>query len=175
VIPVRPRSPGSDPRVPVIRSARPGEVEAIVEVWAVAELVSDRHAAPKELRRLLGNELRDRATGGLTTGALTTGGLTTGGLTTDLLLVAVVDDLVVATVLGTWDGRRGWVQRLAARPEWRGWGVATDLMAEVERRLRAIGCTKVNLLVEPANREVVGFYERLGFRTDELIFMEKWL
>jgi ribosomal protein S18 acetylase RimI-like enzyme len=48
-------------------------------------------------------------------------------------------------------------------------------MAEVERRLVALGCDKVNLLVEPENAGVQAYYERLGYATDPLIFMEKWL
>ncbi len=34
---------------------------------------------------------------------------------------------------------------------------------------------KVNLLVEPANRAVVGVYRQLGYDVDDLIFMEKFL
>ena len=48
-------------------------------------------------------------------------------------------------------------------------------MAELEVRLRALGCTKVNLLIEADNAAVTGFYERVGFTRDDLIFMEKWL
>src|SRR3546814_13845060 len=48
-------------------------------------------------------------------------------------------------------------------------------MAEAERRLAAIGCDKVNLLIEPDNAGVERFYRRLGYDRDELIFMEKWL
>jgi ribosomal protein S18 acetylase RimI-like enzyme len=33
----------------------------------------------------------------------------------------------------------------------------------------------VNLLIEPSNAKVQGFYTRLGYGVDELIFMEKWL
>lgn len=33
----------------------------------------------------------------------------------------------------------------------------------------------MNLLVEPANRAVVGFYRQLGYDVDDLIFMEKFL
>lgn len=93
----------------------------------------------------------------------------------DLILVDERDGTIVGTVLGTWDGRRGWLQRLATKPGWTGQRVATGLVAGLEERLRAKGCRKVNLLVEPTNREVVPFYERLGFTPDELIFMEKWL
>ena len=49
------------------------------------------------------------------------------------------------------------------------------LLEEVERRLRASGCRKANLLIEPSNARVQGFYEVLGYARDELIFMEQWL
>lgn len=35
-------------------------------------------------------------------------------------------------------------------------------MADVERRLCAKGCVKVNLLIDPANARMQGFHERLG-------------
>ena len=40
-------------------------------------------------------------------------------------------------------------------------------MAELERRLVAKGCDKVNLLIEPTNAGVQGFYEMLGYRKDD--------
>jgi len=43
------------------------------------------------------------------------------------------------------------------------------------RRLLAVGCPKVNLLIEPDNAAVAGFYARLGYRQEELLFMEKSL
>jgi hypothetical protein len=54
-------------------------------------------------------------------------------------------------------------------------GTDLILVAELEARLRARGCAKLNLLIEPDNAGVVRFYERIGFCPDELIFMEKWL
>ena len=36
-------------------------------------------------------------------------------------------------------------------------------MAEVERRLEAIGCPKINLMVRRDNTGVLGFYRRLGY------------
>ena len=48
-------------------------------------------------------------------------------------------------------------------------------MRELERRLRAKGCVKINLLVEPENADVIPFYERLGFHPRSLIFMDKWI
>lgn len=93
-------------------------------------------------------------------------------------LVLVEEDVageITGTVFGTFDGVRGRVRHLATRPDRRGRGIATALLAELERRLLAVGCPKVNLLIEPDNAAVVGFYARLGYRQDELLFMEKWL
>lgn len=93
----------------------------------------------------------------------------------DLFLVAEEGEIVVGAVMGCYDGRRGWVNHLAVRPSHQGAGVGTLLMAELERRLRAKGCEKLNLLIEQSNAGVQGFYQALGYRRDELIFMEKWL
>ena len=82
---------------------------------------------------------------------------------------------LVGVVMGCYDGRRGWINHLAVADGWRGDGIGRRLVAEVERRLRAKGCEKVNLLIEPANAAIQGFYEHLGYARDDLIFMEKWL
>ena len=82
---------------------------------------------------------------------------------------------LAGSVFGTFDGRRGWLNRLATRPDQCGQGIATGLVRELERRLRAEGCVKINLLVEPENAAVVPFYERLGFRPRSLVFMDKWI
>jgi ribosomal protein S18 acetylase RimI-like enzyme len=92
-----------------------------------------------------------------------------------LFLVAEVDGSVAGAVLGAWDGRRGWVYHLAVRPDYQGQGIGAALLAEVERRLVGLGCRKVNLHVQRANAAVGGFYERQGYRPDDLLFFEKWL
>jgi len=93
----------------------------------------------------------------------------------DLVLVVEEGGTIIASVLGTWDGRRGWVTRLATHPDHRGRGLALQLVTELEERLRAKGCRKLNLLIEQHNAAVVPYYERLGYRRDDLIFMEKFL
>jgi len=93
----------------------------------------------------------------------------------DLFLVAVEETAIVGVVLGCYDGRRGWVNHLAVAPNYKGQRLGTRLMQEMEHRLYEKGCTKVNLLIEPANAAVQTFYQQLGYQRDELIFMEKWL
>ncbi len=71
---------------------------------------------------------------------------------------------VVGTVLGTWDGRRGWIMRLAVAPALRRSGVGKALVAELERRLRGRGADQINLLVFADNRGALSFWQELGYR-----------
>lgn len=92
-----------------------------------------------------------------------------------LALVATAGGSIVGSILGTWDGRRAWINRLATRRDWRGRGVAGALLEAVEDAVRALGGRKVNLLIEADNYGVVDYYEARGYATDDLIFMEKYL
>ncbi len=81
----------------------------------------------------------------------------------DLFLVAEDAEQLVGAVIGGFDGRRGMVYHLAVVVGRRGEGLATALMAELETRLRARGCVKCYLMVDPDNLSVVDFYRRLGW------------
>lgn len=80
-----------------------------------------------------------------------------------LMLVAEAPAGVVGVVLGTFDGRRGWIHRLAVDPAHRRSGVATALVAEVERRLVERGAPRINLMVLPENAAGLAFWQRLGY------------
>lgn len=99
----------------------------------------------------------------------------------DLFLV-VEDDAhpeqgrrIVGTVIGGFDGRRGLVYHLAVAHAYRGRGIGTLLMEEVERRLRAKGCLRAYLLVKRGNEEAVEFYQQRGWETMEVALMGKTL
>jgi len=100
-----------------------------------------------------------------------------GALERNSLVLVEVDDAgaIVGSVFGTFDGRRGWANRLAVRPAMRGRGIASGLLAELERRLRALGCPKINMLVECDNGDARALYQKLGYQGRELIFMTKRL
>lgn len=85
----------------------------------------------------------------------------------ELLLVGELDSRVVATLLAGYDGFRGWIYHLATVRGVRRQGIATTLMGEAERRLRALGCVKVNLQVRDANAAVIEFYRRQGYRVED--------
>jgi ribosomal protein S18 acetylase RimI-like enzyme len=80
-----------------------------------------------------------------------------------LVLVATEGDRVVGTALGAWDGRRGWIYHLATDTDHRRAGLGRRLVHEIERKLRALGCPRVNVVVRDENPEGGAFWEALGY------------
>ena len=81
----------------------------------------------------------------------------------------------VASAMAGYDGHRGWVNYLAVAPECRSRELGRDMMREVERLLRAVGCPKVNLQVRDTNSDAMAFYEALGYGRDAVVSMGKRL
>jgi len=93
----------------------------------------------------------------------------------DLFLVGRLDGRLVATAMAGYEGHRGWINYLAVSPECRGRGLGREMMDEAEARLRALGCPKINLQVRADNAEAIGFYERIGYRRDDVVSFGKRL
>lgn len=123
-----------------VRSATEADGDAIVALWEAAGMLSYTPEPERDLRTA-------RAAAG------------------DLVLVAERDGRVVGTLLGTCDGRRGWLQRLAIDPSDRRQGTGRALVAEVERRLADRGVPQANLLAFPDNEAALAFWRSLGYRT----------
>lgn len=87
----------------------------------------------------------------------------------DLFLVGTGGVRVIATVMGGYDGHRGWINYLAVEPEERRRGRGRALMEEIRRRLEALGCPKINLQIRRDNLEALAFYSRLGFLEDPVV------
>src|SRR5882724_1125971 len=59
-----------------------------------------------------------------------------------LLLVATIDEQIVGSVIGGWDGWRGNIYRLGVTPEARRHGLARSLVEEAVRVMRAGGARR---------------------------------
>jgi ribosomal protein S18 acetylase RimI-like enzyme len=77
--------------------------------------------------------------------------------------------------MGGFDGRRAMVYHLAIEPGHRRQGLGSQLMAEMEARLKAKGCLKMYLLVTKDNPEALQFYQRLGWNVMDMHLMGKEL
>jgi ribosomal protein S18 acetylase RimI-like enzyme len=93
----------------------------------------------------------------------------------DLFFVADVDGAAVGTVMGGYDGHRGWIYSVAVKPQYRRRGIGAALIRRLEAALSQRGCLKVNLQIRAANDQVVAFYEKLGYVVEERVSMGKRL
>jgi len=85
----------------------------------------------------------------------------------DLFLVGEAEGKVVATVIGAWDGRRGWIYHLGVLPTFQRKGMARRLVREVERRMKAKGVVKVNASVYKWNKRSLAFFKASGYEIDD--------
>ena len=93
----------------------------------------------------------------------------------DLFLVGIAGGELVATVMGGYEGHRGWINYLAVRPSEQEQGYGRLIMNAVEERIGRKGCPKINLQIRSTNKAVLAFYEALGYRIDDVVGMGKRL
>ena len=93
----------------------------------------------------------------------------------ELFLVATQEEGIIGTVMAGYDGQQGWVYYLGVDPAFRRQGIGTSLMKRVEEELGKLGCPKLNIMVRAHNKEVVEFYEKLGYEQAELLNLGKML
>ena len=122
----------------VIRTFAPADESAVVRLWESAGLTRPWNDPHRDIAR-------HRA------------------VWPDLLLVADRGTGVVGAVMAGYDGHRGWLYYLASDPAYRGQGIGRALVDEAERRLLALGCPKVQLMVRRDNEDALGFYDALDY------------
>lgn len=134
----------------LVRPYRPSDRDAVVRLWSDCGLLRPWADPVRDIERKLAHDAEG-------------------------LLVLQVDGRVVGSVMAGYDGHRGWVNYLAVDPAHQRRGFASLLMAEVERRLTIAGCPKINVQVRTSNKQVLAFYEGLGYTLDEVVSMGKRL
>jgi len=133
-----------------IRPYCPEDEHAVIDLWRQCHLVAPANHPKKDIARKL-------------------------KVHPELFLVAVLDGKVVGSCMAGYEGHRGWINYLAVAPAHQRKGIAKQLMAVAEKKLRALGCPKINLQVREQNTDVITFYERIGFKRDPVISMGKRL
>lgn len=133
-----------------IRPFRMADEAAVIALWQACGLVRPQNDPRKDIAR----KLRVNA---------------------EWFLVAEGGARIVGSVMAGYEGHRGWINYLAVEPSRQRGGLGRRLMEEAERRLHRAGCPKINLQVRSANRDVIAFYERIGFKRDEVVSLGKRL
>jgi ribosomal protein S18 acetylase RimI-like enzyme len=133
-----------------IRTFRPADTDAVIDLWRAAGLVRPWNDPRKDIERKL-------------------------TVQPELFLVGETDGAVVAVAMVGYDGHRGWVNYLAVSPDARGLSHGRRMMEEAERLLTELGCPKLNLQIRSDNTEVRAFYEHLGYTQDAAVSYGKRL
>ncbi len=135
---------------PVLRSYRPGDREALVSLWSICELTRPWNNPHRDIDRKLARD-------------------------GDNLLVLEKGGQLIASVMVGYEGHRGWVNYLAVHPDHRRQGLGRLLMDVAERRLRDLGCAKLNLQVRASNETATEFYRQIGYAVDDVVSLGKRL
>ncbi|HID50420.1 MAG TPA: GNAT family acetyltransferase [Anaerolineae bacterium] len=133
-----------------IREFQEEDAAAVVALWQACGLVKPWNDAYKDIQRKL----------------------TVGR---ELFLVGEIDGRIAATIMGGYEGHRGWVNYLAVHPDYRRQGYGRFLMDTVESKLLALGCPKINLQIRESNLDVIRFYEAIGYKQDKVVSFGKRL
>lgn len=94
--------------------------------------------------------------------------------TPDFLIGACIDNKLIGVVVGSYDGRRGCVNRLAVVREYRKHGVAQELINTCEERLKSAGALVIYALIEVENIPSQKLFKKMKYRHhDGLMFFSK--
>src|SRR5690348_11237963 len=111
---------GMDRMETVIRAFSMEDYEQVADLWKVSGLEvrpgDDRAAIERKLQR-----------------------------DPELFLIVECGQTVIGSMMGAFDGRRGWIYHPAVHPSYRCQEIGRNLMLEVEQRLEALQCPLVYL------------------------------
>ena len=119
------------------------DIDATVELWRLAELLSTKNDPRRDIERKLGYSPWG-------------------------FLVMVEEDKIIGSIMIGYDGPRGWVNYLACHPDYRRRGVAAALVNRAREVLLERDCPKINLQVFAGNTSTLKFYESIGYSEDQV-------
>jgi ribosomal protein S18 acetylase RimI-like enzyme len=131
-----------------IRAFQPSDEPSVILLWEKCDLLRPWNDPKKDIRRKL-------------------------RVQPELFIVGYLNEELVATAMAGYEGHRGWINYLAVAPEHQGRGLGRAIMVEAERLLREAGCPKVNVQVRGTNTAAIGFYQRIGYRVDDVVGLGK--
>ena len=92
----------------------------------------------------------------------------------EMFLGAFVDSQMIGMIMGSYDSRKGWLNRLAVIPEHQGKGIAHSLVEEMEKLLKAKGFRIIATMIEDGHKESMKLFKNAGYIIhDDITYLTK--
>lgn len=88
-----------------------------------------------------------------------------------LSFVAIKDNKVIGVILGSNDGRRGYIHHLAVDNKFQNKGIGKALVLKCLSKFREIGLYKTHVFVFPDNDNAIKFWNKMGYKLRKDILM----
>ena len=124
------------------RTATPDDAELILQFWQESGASMGATDRVDQLRRVVSNPAA-------------------------VLVLAVVEDEIIGTLLGTFDGWRGNMYRLVVHPSHRRQGIGRQLVRQVERVFAEWGVRRITVLIEVDRPWAMDFWTAVGYPRDD--------
>ena len=135
------------------RNLNPGDYDNIIDVWEVSGLPA----------RLKGRDSRENIAAHMKKQPHS-------------FIGAFDGESLIGVVIATDDGRKGWINRLAVIPEYRGYGIARKLIRISEERLFNSGIGIISCLIMDDNSPSIGLFESEDYSSmREVLYFRKVL
>jgi ribosomal protein S18 acetylase RimI-like enzyme len=128
----------NDPSAPLLRTGRPSEIEAVLDLWRRAEASPSSTESAEDVEGLLARD-------------------------PDALILAESGGEVVGSLIVGWDGWRATFYRLAVDPAHRRHGLATALVRAGETHFHALGARRLNAIAESHKPGAMAFWASAGY------------
>jgi len=135
-----------------IKNLTPEDYDAVLKLWELADLSSYRPLGRDSKDHML-REMKENP---------------------DLFFGAFENGKLVGICIGTDDGRKGWLNRLAVHPDYRRRGIASRLIAVTEEALRKRGRKIICTLIEEWNTESLQLFKKMGYEIHrDILYLSK--
>lgn len=127
------------------------DYEALIELWAISGLPFKPKG--RDSRELIAKEMAQPV----------------------VRYIGMFDGIkMIGVVIANFDGRRGWINRLAIDPDYRGKQLAAQLIEEAEAFLYDIGGKVICTLVEDMNLPSLSTFHKAGYLAHkEILYLAK--
>ena len=125
----------------VLRDCRSDELDAVLALWHAADASISRTDTDEDLLQVMDDESAQ-------------------------VFVAEIEGEIIGSIIGTFDGWRGNIYRLAVHPRYQRRGIARALVSKAEDYMVGKGAQRITALVEKEHASAMGFWEGVDYEID---------